>query len=82
MKITLIDNAQDWYRFAVTWVQGFGASFFSAWLLLSEEQKNAILQMVGITPERLLAFGGLVLIVATMTARMTKQPALHDDSER
>lgn len=82
MKVILIDNAKDWYRFAVTWVQGLGASFFSAWLLLSEEQKNAILQMVGITPERLVAFGGLVLIVATMTARLTKQPALHDKSEQ
>lgn len=73
MKITLIDDIKNAWRFAVMWVQAFGASLIGAWLLLPEEQRQAVLAEFGITPERLMAYTALSVIAATAFARVVKQ---------
>lgn len=73
MKLQLIDNARDAWRFAVMWVQGMGAAAMSSWLLLSEEQRQAVLALFGVTPDKLLAVGALVIFLSGMAARVVKQ---------
>jgi ABC-type tungstate transport system substrate-binding protein len=73
----LIDNARQCYKFAVMWVQGFGATAMTVWVTLTDEQRQAVLSLFGITPDRIVALVALSLFIAGMVARVTKQEALH-----
>lgn len=73
MKLQLIDNARHAWRFAVMWVQGVGAAAAASWLLLSEGQQQAVLGLFGVTPDKLLAVGALVIFLSGMVARLIKQ---------
>lgn len=73
MKLQLIDDVRQAWRFAVMWVQGAGAAAMSSWLLLTEEQRQAVLALLGVTPDRLLAVGALVIFLTGMAARVVKQ---------
>ena len=77
MKITLIENVREAYRFAVMWVQGFGASLVTVWLALTDEQKQAVLALFGITADKLLAITALSIMITTAFVRVVKQPALE-----
>lgn len=79
MKITFIDDIKKAWRFAVMWVQGFGVSLMGTWLMLTDEQKTAVLELFGITADRLLAFTAISIMVGTALARVVKQPALQDE---
>lgn len=82
MKLTFIDDIKKAWRFAVMWVQAFGLSLMTAWIMLTDEQKQAILGLFGITAENLLAFTAISIMVSTAFARVVKQPALQDDKEQ
>jgi hypothetical protein len=71
--VKLIDNARQWYKLAVMWVQGFGASAMAAWLLLDDAQRAAVLKLFGIPDHMLVAVGALVVFLTGMAARVVKQ---------
>lgn len=82
MKITFIDDIKKAWRFAVMWVQAFGLSLMTAWIMLTDEQKQAVLGLFGITADNLLAFTAISIMLSTAFARVIKQPALEDKQER
>lgn len=82
MKITFIDDIKKAWRFAVMWVQAFGLSLMTAWIMLTDEQKQAVLALFGITAENLLAFTAISIMLSTAFARVVKQPALEDKQEQ
>lgn len=69
----LIDNYKQAYRFAVIWVQGLGASAMGAWMLLTDEQRAALLALFGVQPDQLVAITALLVFLAGMGARVVKQ---------
>lgn len=69
----LIENWKQAYRFAVMWVQGLGASAMGAWMLLDDAQRAALLDLVGIPADRLVAIAALIAFVGGMFARVVKQ---------
>jgi hypothetical protein len=77
----LIDNAKQCYKFAVMWVQGAGAAAMAAWVTLTDEQRQSVLSLFGITPDRIVALVALSLFIAGMVARVTKQDALHKSED-
>ena len=73
MKIKLISDVNQAWRFAVMWVQGIGASVMGAWMLIDDAQRAALLDLVGIPADRLLAITALVVFIGGMGARIVKQ---------
>lgn len=73
----LIPNWKHAYKFAVMWVQAFGATAMSSWLLLSDEQKLSILSFLGVPPNVVIALIALSIFIAGMFARITNQPELE-----
>lgn len=73
----LIENWRDGYKFAVQWVQTFGATAMLVWLGLTEEQRQSILALFGFTPDRMVALTALTIFGAGIVARMVKQPAIE-----
>ncbi len=69
----LIDNWKQAYRFAVMWFQGLGASAMGAWMLLDDTQRAALLELVGIPADRLVAIAALIAFMGGMGARVVKQ---------
>jgi len=72
----LIPNWRKAYKFAVMWVQGFGATAMSSWLMLSDEQKLSVLAFVGVPPNVVIAGVALSIFIAGMFARVYSQPEL------
>lgn len=69
----LIDNAKQSWRFAVMWVQGMGATAMTVWVTLTDEQRQSILSLFGITPDKVVALVALSIFIAGMGARVVKQ---------
>ena len=68
-----IDNVNQAWRFAVMWFQGIGASAMGAWMIIDDAQRAALLDLVGIPADRLLAITALVVFIGGMGARIVKQ---------
>lgn len=69
----LIENAKQSWRFAVMWVQGMGATAMAMWVTLTDEQRQSIMGLFGITPDKVVALVALSIFIAGMVARVTKQ---------
>lgn len=77
MKLKLIDNANQWYKMASVWVATAWAALLTGWPMLTEEQRIAILTLLGIPPNFLGAVTGLAMLATFIGSRVTKQDALH-----
>jgi hypothetical protein len=72
MKIKLVDDARQVWRYStMVLVYHLGVAA-TVWLTLSEAQQQAILALLGLTPEEALGFGALAVAVATGITRHTQ----------
>jgi hypothetical protein len=73
----LIDNWPRAWRFLVVQVQIFGAAAMGAWLVMSEENKESLMDLFGLPSDKAVAVTALVVFLAGIFARVKLQPTLH-----
>ena len=74
MKFELIDDIKDLWKFWSMWAVGMWSAIIAAWPMLAEEQRVAILGLVGVTPEQMGGIAALAMFVTITAARVAKQP--------
>lgn len=75
----LIDNWKSAWRFLVVQVQILGMAAMASWLIMSEEQKAALLNLFGLPPDTVVAVTALMVFATGIVARVKLQPGLHQD---
>lgn len=78
----LIDNAKQWWRMLVIQVAAIWAAVIAAWPLLTEDQRNDVMALLGIPPEWLGGVAAVVMFLTLVAARVKAQPALHPEEEQ
>lgn len=69
MKVTLVEDARQVWRYGTMIVMYIVSGAASAWLTLTEQQQQAILALLGLTSEQALGYGALAIAVATAITR-------------
>lgn len=72
MKIKLVDDARQVWRYSTMVLMYLVSTAAAVWLTLTGEQQQAILALLGVTPEQALGVGALMVAVATGVTRHTE----------
>lgn len=68
-----VDDVQDAWRWFSMWVQGTGAAAMAAFLALDDAQRQALFQILGLTPDQGVAAVAFVMFLSGMLARVKRQ---------
>jgi hypothetical protein len=68
-----VDDVAHAYRWFSVQVQLFGVAVTGAFLMLDEQQRNALFGIVGVTPEQGVAVTAFITFLTGILARVKKQ---------
>lgn len=68
-----VDDVKHAYRWFSVQVQLFGMAITGAFLVLDEQQRNALFSIVGVTPEQGVAVTAFITFLTGILARAKKQ---------
>lgn len=71
MKIRLIDEIKEVWTYSSMRVQYMFGALITAWIVMPEEHRTALLNAVGVTQEQTALFGAVVWLVANVSTRTT-----------
>lgn len=72
MKITFVEDVRQVWRYSTMVLVYVVSTAATTWLLLSDAQQQAILALLGVTPEQALGVGALLVALATTVTRHTE----------
>lgn len=75
--MTLIDNANDWWRMLSVRAAALWAAIQIAWAMLPADQQMALVGTI-IPPERVSAVLAAIAFAHIVASRLTAQPDLHE----
>lgn len=69
MKITLVEDVRKVWRYGTMVVMYVVSTAATMWLMLEKDQQQAVLALMGVTPEQALGYGALLVAGATAVTR-------------